>query len=60
MYKRLDNLKCPKCGELNCVSFNQDNAFFTPDYVDIPANCEKCKEELRIVYDFTECTIDSV
>lgn len=49
-------MRCPKCGTSMTVSL--DNAFICDDYIDIPTTCPVCKSELRVVYDFTEVTLE--
>lgn len=50
-------LPCPTCGNQTVILHTLDT-FLTAEYVDIPAHCETCKEELLVLYDFRELTLD--
>lgn len=51
-------LICPSCKANNCIEVNQNDSFITDEYVDIPAKCNKCQEEVRLLYDFKSLTLD--
>lgn len=51
------NKPCPACGK-ETVFIDTNSSFITEEYVDIPAVCSSCKEELHITYDFSQLTVD--
>ena len=49
---------CPACKAARSVMIDMNSSFVTDDYIDVPGHCEVCKEELRVVYDFSLLEVD--